>query len=63
MTTSQDTLGVRQFVVGTAGWLNHAVESNQPLHIECNHRPHVTVVPTTLWERAQAALEREASMT
>lgn len=50
---------VREFIRGTAGWLNRTVETGEPLHIENYHRPHATVVPTSLWQEAEAALRRE----
>lgn len=50
---------VREFVRGTAGWLNHTVETGEPLHIENYRKPHATVVPTSLWEAAESALRRE----
>lgn len=50
---------VTEFVNGTASWLNQTVESGEPLHVENYRKKHATVVPTTLWEEAEAALQRE----
>jgi|GEM_PF-6542384 len=52
---------VGEFVANPSGNMRAVAESGEPLPIELYRKPHTTLVPTKLWERAQAALERETA--
>lgn len=50
---------VREFQYNSPNKLRRVVDSGEPLHVELRRRPYATVVPTELWEEAEAALHRE----
>lgn len=51
---------IGEFVqTGVSGKVQAVVDSGEPLPLTRHNKPHVTVVPTSLWEEAEAALQRE----
>lgn len=51
---------IGEFVqTGVSGKVQAVVDSGDPLPLTRYDKPHATVVPTALWEEAEAALRRE----
>lgn len=51
---------IGEFVqTGVSGKVQAVVDSGEPLPLTRYDKPHATVVPTALWQEAEAALLRE----
>jgi len=57
--TEAAIMQVRQFQYNSAEKLRWVTGNRAPLHITWQHKRYATVVPTEMWEAAEAALRRE----
>ena len=52
-------MNIREFRANLARTLDNVVQTGEPLPVTHYYKAHATVVPTTLWKEAEAALQRE----
>lgn len=58
----QPAMQIGTFVqTGVSSKMQAVVDTGEPLPVTRRGKPYTTVVPTSLWEEAEAALRRERS--